>query len=118
MEMISPYVFIGLKTKEQREIESLKRGSFVGVIIKTICNTLEIEITALKSSKRTRELSEARSIAIGLILDKCPDYGLKRLGKVFNRDHSTILYQREMFSNLYTKDKVYTRKVNKVLAKL
>ena len=112
---MNPYIFTGLP----REIQFLSRLSRTvtdhQAIIDATCRTLEISKHDILSPSRKRNVSEARNIAIGLILQVNPGYGLKKLGELFNRDHSTMIHSRELFTALYNSDKSFTAKVNQVL---
>ncbi len=117
-ELIAPEIYAGLNIKQQKSIESMQRGNVAGTIIKSVCEVLKVKLKEVKSPKRTRELSEARSIAIALILQKYPNFGLKKLGLVFNRDHSTILYSKELFNELRYTNKSFKDKVDLVIKTL
>lgn len=86
-------------------------------IIVHTCNMLNLDYADVLSRKRDKALVTARMIAIGLTC-KCNLYTLKEIGKVFNRDHSTIIYNRDTFNDLVEiKDRYFTGKLNKVLIK-
>lgn len=84
-------------------------------IIVHTCNMLNLDYADVLSRKRDKALVTARMIAIGLTC-KCNLYTLKEIGKVFNRDHSTIIYNRDTFNDLVEiKDRYFLGKLNKVM---
>lgn len=84
-------------------------------IIVHTCNMLNLDYADVLSRKRDKALVTARMIAIGLTC-KCNLYTLKEIGRVFNRDHSTIIYNRDTFNDLVQiKDRYFLGKLNKVM---
>ncbi len=61
------------------------------VIINTVSRKYGIEIDALLGKKKTKDIVSARHVAVYLIR-KMTDLSLPDIGKVFNRDHSTIMH--------------------------
>lgn len=117
--MVNAIVFVGLSERSQMLARLKRHEDDAEVIMNAVSETLNISIEDMKSPKRQRPIVEARCIAIGLILQVKPEYGLKRLGIAFgNRDHSTIIYQRNTFDALYKRDKGFTNKVYEVLKKV
>ena len=112
---VSPSTFLGLEERDQRLVLFGRTKHDIHEIIQAGCSVLGVTMEQLVSPKRTREIAEARTIIVGIFLQITPDYGLKRLGRLFNRDHSTVLYQRDLFKDLYGRDKPYTAKVEAVL---
>lgn len=113
---VAALLYPGLPDEKQLMVRTGRTENDPEQIIDAVCILLEIDRTSLMSKSRKKELSEARCIAIGLILQVNANYGLKRLGKLFGgRDHSTILYNRQTFDNLYKRDKPFTKKVQEVL---
>jgi len=115
---VFPSTFIGLPKSDQKKIKKNIEDYTAEEIASIVCESLNIPLELIYTPTRKREVSEARTIVIGLILRNNPTYGLKRLGKVFGRDHSTIIYQKDLFEDLYEKNKVFTEKVERVLIDL
>lgn len=69
-------------------------------IFKQIENHTTINYFQIKSKSRKREIVEARYIAIHLI-NKYQMNTLVNLGKIINRDHSTIIYALKASQDLY-----------------
>lgn len=116
MTKVSPLLYIGLPDKKQFMVRSGRKETDPEVIIEAICACLKISRIDMMSKSRKGELTEARCIAIGLILEANPKHTLKSLGEMFGgRDHSTVIYNRDTFNNLYERDKPFTKKVKEVL---
>jgi len=108
-------IYAGLPAHEQHLVKFGVKISDPMEIIDATCLALNIQREYLESQSRKREFVEARQIAIGLILIAKPNHGLKKLGEMLGgRDHSTMIYARENFNDLYNRDKDFTRKVNAV----
>ena len=112
--MTHPYIYAGLPESEKYFVMNGISVSNPKDIIDIVCEQLQFEREQLTGLSRKRPLVEARQIAIGLILISNPGIGLKKVGKMFNRDHSTIIYARENFNDLYNTNKQFTQKVNMV----
>lgn len=114
--MAHPYIYTGLPNRQQVLTRLGRRTDDVETIIEATCEVLNVGRDELVSRKRTRRLTEARCIAIGLILSVRSDVTLVALGKIMGgRDHSTIIHNRQLYNDLYKSDKIFTDKTNKVL---
>lgn len=113
--MTHPYAFAGLPEKEQR---FTRHGIKVGEpeeIISAVSEVLDIPFDQITGRFNKREPVEARHIAIGMIAMANPKLSLKAIGRIFSgRDHSTIIYSKNNFENLYKTDKQFREKVNAV----
>ncbi len=69
-------------------------------IIKHVSEMTGKSIEELVGIKRQRDLVEARYIAIYLIRESMPGLALSKIGRMFNRDHSTIIYAIETVGDL------------------
>lgn len=113
---VDPVLYTGLPEPKQILIRMGRKENDPEIIIEAVCRYLGIPRELLTSRSRKRELVEGRMIAIGLILQVNPAFGLKKIGRLFGgRDHSTALYNRELFNTLYKSDKPFTKKVQEVL---
>lgn len=107
-------IFAGLPEKVQFDFtHGIKIGSPDG-IVDAVAAVLNVESKFIKGDSRKREFVEARQIAIGLIAESDPRITLTRIGKMFNRDHSTIIYAKKTFDALYLTNKAFKLKVLKV----
>lgn len=107
-------IFAGLPENIKFDfLRGIKIGSPQG-IIDSVSAVLNVEKRYIIGESRKREFVEARQIAMGLILESNPAIGLKNLGRIFNRDHSTVIYAKRTYDNLYETDKSFKAKVKKV----
>lgn len=73
-------------------------------IIYTICNHLKLDIGAVLSLSRKRELVMCRQTCMHFIKTKTT-LSLKAIGDILgNRDHSTIIYGIETFNDIFETD--------------
>lgn len=113
---VTAEAFVGMPSKNQRSIAYKAITAYEERVIDIVCEALGLEKIRVTGRKRTRDLAEARCIAIGIILNHIPDFGLKKLGLSFSgRDHSTILYNKDLYNDLYGTNKQFTYKANLVL---
>lgn len=106
--VINPLAFLGFK-KEAKD--SIKRNvtidkDEIGSLIKKVSNFFEVDIEDLKGVVRKRELVEVRQIIMYVLINHSK-LTLKRIGMLFNRDHSTVLYSRNTVDDMLTSDKKF-----------
>lgn len=87
-------------------------------ILDAVCMALSVDVEVVLSQSRKKYVSQARFIAIGLSLRLNCKITLKGLGRLLRRDHSTIIYGRQLFNDLYTYDKEFKEKTDKVIHQL
>ena len=109
-------MFPGLSERDQRRVTNIRKLTGIDDIISAVSEVLGVDLSFVTTKIRTKEIAEARTIAIGLILQVDRQITLKSLGRIFgNRDHSTMSYNRDLYSDLYNRDKQFTAKVDAVL---
>lgn len=64
----------------------------INYILRKICKHLLVEESALKGKTQITDVVDARYIAIHFVFTMIPDLGYVRVGKIFNRDRSTVYY--------------------------
>lgn len=111
---MTPYIYAGLQNKHRCNFINKVKESEPSAIIKAVCQALDIDERALLSSRRDKPTCEARCIAMYLILNANPELTLKYVGYIFKRDHSTVIYNRDLFEDLNGRDRNFTIKINKV----
>jgi chromosomal replication initiation ATPase DnaA len=90
---VSPYVFPGIKNQDEvKKIKKFKRDRItiddvLSIVAKNCCVTVN-EIT---SRIRKREVIDARFIYIYMLRYEFY-YGLKQIGNILGRDHTTIMH--------------------------
>lgn len=61
-------------------------------IIESACHTLDISVNVLLSTTRKRAITEARHMICRILYVSQGSLSLKKIGKLLNRDHSSIIY--------------------------
>lgn len=116
--IMSPDIYAGLPEHKRIMFKMGVNASDPRKIIDVTCNTLGADPGLISSPSRKQVLVHSRHIAIFLILTLNPDMTLKRLGRIFNRDHTTMISSRKFVSSLYGFDKEFTAKVDMVKSNL
>ena len=83
-------------------------------IIKTVCEYLNLDLDRFNSPERTRDIAQARQIAMYLAKQhtKAP---LTSIGSAIGgRNHATVLHSCKAVSNLIDTDKVFRRQVEEI----
>ncbi len=95
-----------LKTTRITKIKN-KNIDFVLSVIKS-----EIGLDVLNPTRK-REYVDARAIAAA-ILSRDLDMTLNQIGKIFNKNHATVLHSLKLFDNLYETDGQFKEKFHKI----
>ncbi len=66
-------------------------------IINCVCNFYKVDKKELLSKKKTKEIALARQVSMYLVLDMMSLPQLT-VGKIFGRDHATVIYTRDKIS--------------------
>lgn len=112
--MTSPWVFVGLKPELQKPAKNGVQLLDVENILETVSRELKIPIEDILGKNRAMKYTEARMITTCIIM-KMHDYSLKSIGKIFGKDHSTIIYYRETFNGLLQYNKYFKAKVDNIM---
>jgi chromosomal replication initiator protein len=83
-------------------------------LIDKVVNHFCINSEDLKSKKRFATINESRSILMYLIHKHCGKSSTET-GKIFNRDHSTVLHACKKIEGFMEFDKDYKQLVNKFI---
>lgn len=110
---ISPEIYTGLPPKQRTQFVFGHHYEKHEMIAMHVCNYFNIERVELSMPTRKRTVVTARQIAMTLIKEntKLP---LTQIGKLFNRDHSTVIYAMEAVSDLCETDKKYKAQFNHI----
>jgi len=73
------------------------------------CNKYEINPTLLRSKSKHRELVEYRIVFAKLAKVVFPVLSYAKIGKIINRDHSTVCYYSDQVENIIVLRKLYQR---------
>ena len=82
-------------------------------VIDIVCQTLNINVSDIYSKTRKRNISEARQICMYLVYNECL-LSLHQVGRIFNRDHSTIIHGRRNIANWLRYEDDFKKKFTKV----
>lgn len=85
----------------ERQKVMKEKINYVDNIITEICKYYSLSIEEVKGKSRKREIVKARFIAIYIIRMET-DFTLSGIGKIFNRDHTTILHSIKIINNTLT----------------
>ena len=102
LENISPYVYPGMKnTDEYKKLRRFKRDritkdEILDIVAKNCCVTA----SQILSRVRDREVIDARFIFVA-VMKREFGHTLKHIGKILNRDHTTIIHSLETFQDRY-----------------
>lgn len=61
-------------------------------IIDRVCVEMEVSEEELRSRSRTKHVARARQLAMRRLYDEGPEWSMPRVGRVFDRDHTTVLH--------------------------
>lgn len=103
------YVFPGLDKKIQRRY---LLGD-INHIINIVCDTFNVEVEDVKSRSRKRDFTEPRQIAIYFIRQKT-NLSLKMIGRIFSRDHSTVINSIEVVTDSIQVNKRFSKKIEQL----
>lgn len=111
-----PMIFAGIIQEQQAEVAAnFKRLSY-NQISSAIFKVTGVTFEDIKSPIRKREIVNSRYIFVALMLKKGTLMSLKKLGSLINRDHSTMIYSRDTYEDLYLTDKAFKKAADAVLS--
>ena len=89
-------------------------------IISIVSEYFHVDVEAMKSSKRTREVVSARQVAMYFIKRHMKNCSLKHIGKKFfgGRDHSTVIHALKSVENLLSIDKKFRKDIEAIEQKM
>lgn len=109
-------IYAGLPAQQQHYVKFGVSVSSPKDILDVCCEVLSQKREDVISKSRKRPIVECRQIAMGLIRLNS-SLALTKIGAMFNRDHSTVIYACETFNDLYGRDKKFTKYVDAVKMK-
>ncbi|MEA3349078.1 MAG: chromosomal replication initiator protein DnaA [Chloroflexota bacterium] len=86
-------------------------------IVNSVAETCNVDVDRMLGRERTHEISHPRQIAMYLIREET-DSSLPQIGKVFGRDHTTVMYGHEKIADLLERDGKVRRQVMAIKEKL
>jgi chromosomal replication initiator protein len=101
----APDVLITKKINQNLDTSSL---------ILKVCDYYEITLDQLMSKSRLRKIADARN-TLYFILHKCYKLTCTEVGKMFNKNHATILSGSTKIEGFMRFDKVFRIKINQLI---
>ena len=96
---------------------NIPKDILVSRILSTVSKRNGITVEDITSKKKTDNIANARHVAI-YIMRSLTDMSLKDIGKIFGRDHSTVLSSlNKVETNIKTKNN-YERDVNDMIKEI
>lgn len=113
--MISPYVFPGLRDKKIEFMSTRwkRNEAIANNIIQSICFDHDVRKNEVIGTLRFANIVRARYLSVFLIRKKT-DLSLKEIGKIFNRDHATVMYAIDSIKDQISYDKVLRAEVERL----
>jgi len=111
---------INLTQRVMREILGTRHSSVLSIenVQSTVGNVYKINLDSMVGKGRTKEVAEARMIAMYLTRE-FTDLSLKTIGLYFGgRDHSTVVHACRWVEERLQSDSVFARQINDLKAKL
>jgi len=84
-------------------------------IINIICEYFSVDYDHILSTSSKRELVMPRQIAMQIIRNAIPDMSLKKIGVIFNRHHSSVIYAINTADDLIDADVKFRYDYNEIL---
>jgi|GEM_PF-3482128 len=111
--MVRAMVYAGLPADYQVMAKYAVHTGDYEKILTAVCVGLKIDHKALVGKCRTREISDARKIAFRLLRD-LSSMTLVQIGRLFNKEHSTVVHSLDAYNELYEVDPAFREKVLRV----
>ena len=89
----------------------------IDTAIEFICNKTEVPIADVYSKKRDRITADCRNF-IFYVLRNYYQLKLPYIGKMFGRDHTTVIAGIKSFNNIYSTDVIAAENANKILLEM
>jgi chromosomal replication initiator protein len=121
---MTPYIYAGLPTQTRdRVLKVVKTQEDVNIpksikqedIIYSVCKYFNVKESDLISKSRKRKFVLARQICMQMIYTLVEKSTLKKIGKHFDRDHSTCVYANQTVQDLFDTDKKYKEDYKNIL---
>ncbi len=74
-------------------------------IITKVCQYLNTTLDQLRVRDRSREVTEKRQLLAYLLYFKVKGLGVREVGNIIERDHSSVTYALKTINNLLSSDK-------------
>lgn len=79
-------------------------------VILSVSQALDIPVKQIIGKSRKRHLVDARHIIVGLLKKYHPSIPVLHQARLLNRDHTTLLHNREKYNDLYKFNSLFREK--------
>ena len=110
-----PSIEIAKEVLADRLINENSKPVEINVIKKIVAKHYNIKLEDLSSNRRTQIIAWPRQIAMYLATE-LTDFSLMEIGREFNRDHSTIVYARDMVDDKLKESPFFAAEINALIA--
>lgn len=83
-------------------------------IIENISKRYGVSIDDIKGKRRAKDIMTARHISI-FVIRRVTELSLQSIGKIFDRDHSTVLSSIEVVTQAMKKDSTFEHEINSII---
>ncbi len=98
----------------QKVVSSEKKAVTIDDIIRIVCQHYGLELSAIHTKSRKREVVQARQIAM-FLAKNYTDYSTAKIGSLIgNRDHATVLHAIKTIKELGEVDKSFRAEMGKI----
>lgn len=111
--MVRAMVYPGLTTPQQAMVRHGIKKVDTDTIINSTCLVFNVRRKNLLGNRRHRDLSDARRICYKLIRDTI-GLSYPKIGSIFGKKHSTVICALDTFDILYSTDKSFREKVDRI----
>lgn len=111
--MVRAMVYAGLPSDYQVMAKYAVHTGDYDEILTAVCAALKVDYEVLMGKSRQRDISDARKIAFRLLRD-VSRLTLVQIGKIFNKDHSTVVHSLNAYDEFYQFDACFREKVFRV----
>jgi len=112
-EIVSPYVFVGLSKRYKDTVRFSGERTSTANILKSISLVTGVPFDSMVGKSRVRQVVTARHIAMYLIY-RYNNLGLKKVGHMFMRDHSSVIHANKSVQDQMETDKSYLETVEQI----
>jgi len=112
-EIVSPYVFVGLSKRHKDIVRFSGERTSTANILKSISLVTGVDFNSMVGKSRVRQVVLARHIAMYLIY-RYNNLGLKKVGNMFMRDHSSVIHANKSVQDQMDTDKSYLETVEQI----
>ena len=86
----------------------------INLVIDEVARTTSVSIEDIRGKKRTAEIANARKMCF-YIIKEITDMNFSAIGKEFNKDRTTVMYNIEEFAKIISKDSTLNNQVRDII---